>query len=151
TGSIEELWTVLGQKQLVGRNDILTTFEELQRDGPGRLDAANEHRGQLDLWIFEHPRQLARQNALWKLIIPWLFDVADDHRLDPQRAAGVASRAVAVINQEPGDARTHGPHADQSDLGDLHRSSLWHIRLRRLEMFDSGWFRLASCYLDAAR
>ena len=48
------------------------------------------------------------------------FDVADDDLLDPERAAGMPGRAVAVIEQQLGDAGADGAESDDADLGFFH-------------------------------
>src|SRR4029079_4187145 len=93
---------------------------------------------QLNLGVVEDARQIAGQNAFGQLVVAWLFDIADDDRIDPERSPRVASRAVAVVDQQPGHAGSHGSHADQSDFRDLHGKAWRNRRLWRNGNADAG-------------
>ena len=103
-GPVEQLRAMLGQKRLVRRDDIFAAFEHPQHDRPLGLEAADELRDDFDFRIVNDLIDLVGQHALRQVAAARLFEIVDDRLFEPQRAAGVASRAVAVLDEQLGDA-----------------------------------------------
>ena len=97
----------------------------------------------LDLRIVDHLVDVVGEHALGQVAIAGLLEVADDRLFEPQRAAGVPRRAVAVVQQQLRDALPDGAQADDRDLGFFHRAtSVLQLRLRTFGTPAPGYARL---------
>ena len=88
-GPIEQLRPVFGQQRLVGRHDVLAALQQLQHDRPGRLDAADQLRHDLDLRILGDLRQVGGQQPFGQIHLAGRGHVPIHHGLQPQRPAGM--------------------------------------------------------------
>ena len=69
---------------------------------------------------------LVGEHALRQIAVARFFEIVDDGLFEPQRAAGVAGRAIAMIDQQLGDALPDRAEADDGDFSFFHRRDFRH-------------------------
>ena len=127
-GPIKQLRTVLGQQRLVGRDDVLAAFQQLEHDRPGRLQAADQLSDHLNVRIFGHLPQVVCQYPSRQRDTANPVHVAIHDLFQLESPARVAADPCGVLQQDLGHACADRPHTDDGDLGPtrglvLYRSS----------------------------
>src|SRR5207244_3140023 len=76
--------------------------------------------GHLDTRVGQYGAQIRRHELAGKSDRPWFGPIAHDHTAKKQRTAGPGGQALAVFQQQPGDAAAHGAAADQGNAKGFH-------------------------------
>ena len=117
---VEQLGPVLGQQGLVGGDHVLAAFQQLQHDGPGRLQPADQLDRRDDLRVVGHFGQIGGQHARRQGEVPRPLQVGIDHVDQFQPLAGLSGDPVAVFQQQPGDAGADRSEPDNGNFDGVH-------------------------------
>ena len=118
-GPVEQLRPVLGQQGLVGRDDVLAAFQQLQHDRPGGLQPADQldRRDDLGLSITLDRSAVSMPGGRAKFrgrfrsgSTTWTSSSLLPALGDP----------VALLQQQPGHAGADRSEPDDGDFGGIH-------------------------------
>ena len=115
-GRVEQLRPMLGQQRLVGRDDVLAAFQQLQHDRAGGLQPADQLHRRHDLRVVGHIGQVGGQQARrqGEVARPVHVGVHDLDQL--QMLARLTGNSLMLFQQQPGDAGADRPESNDGDF-----------------------------------
>src|SRR5579862_863313 len=112
-GEHEKARTILCDKLLVRRNDVLTVAEGALHNSACRIDPADQLEDDLDGWIVHDRIEVSRETVGWQS--PRLGRVFDPNSNELDWPADLARDGLAVVDQHPVCAGSNSAEPKQSD------------------------------------
>ena len=115
-GCGEDLFSMLGQKGLVGRDDVLSGLQGTEDQGLGRFVSADKLHHDVNLRVAQEAVHVLRQDPVGDLHAPVRGHVQVGNALNADGKADAALDLPRVVLQRTDQAGTNRPKTDDSDV-----------------------------------
>jgi hypothetical protein len=91
-------------------------MQQFEHDLASGMNASHQMNRHVDVRILNDLRNVRRQHSRRELDVPQLSQIANDGPAENDGSAGPSCHPLGLVQQDPGDPGSDGPHPDDGDM-----------------------------------